>query len=145
MFRLFVHFHHYLYSIILFLHLDFTIHDVTVYGQGDGDVYAKNFECTGEESSLADCPGDIDCCGHQRDIGLTCALACEEGDIRLADGENEMEGRVEVCYNGRWGTVCDDFWDVSDARVACKMAGLPWRGKQLTQLEILMIKSRAGR
>lgn len=60
---------------------------------------------------------------------------CVNGDLRLQGGTNEREGRLEVCNNQAWGTVCDDFWDTTDAGVACYQlgytrAGEPWHSYQ---------------
>ena len=45
--------------------------------------------------------------------------ACADGNVRLMNGTSSTEGRVEVCYNGTYETVCDDFWDELEARVVC--------------------------
>ena len=49
--------------------------------------------------------------------------ACNDGGIRLVGGTRPHEGRVEVCLNSRWGTVCDDAWGNVDASVACRQLG----------------------
>lgn len=48
-----------------------------------------------------------------------------ENMIRLVGGNKPSEGRIEVKWNNRWGTVCDDYFDDKDGDVICKYLGYP--------------------
>ena len=50
-------------------------------------------------------------------------MCTEDGQIQLVDGSNDLNGRLEICFGGVWGTVCDDLWDTRDAEVVCRQLG----------------------
>ena len=106
--------------------------------------------CSHREDAGVRCPGTIYACVMVWKVGLhshawcdhlclhnlmytafTGAANCTDGELRLSGGNSSRQGRVEVCYERQWGTVCDDFWGTNDAKVVCRQLGFSSLGKSV--------------
>ena len=112
------------------------------FGRGNAPILTNYVSCTGDESSLEQCSRNtqspssssyrsypvvsVICQGN-----TTSQSECNSGDLHLVGGERESEGRVEICVEGFWGTVCDSGWDQTAALVVCKQSGFGARGSSL--------------
>ena len=54
----------------------------------------------------------------------------------MVGGNVGNEGRVEICLNNEWGTICDDNWSTNDAEVACSVLGFGYTGKTLHRFRL---------
>eukprot|EP00731_Ephydatia_muelleri_P015302 Em0008g1022a len=90
-------------------------------------IWLSNVGCLGTEASINNCqqtlPIGLHTCvaGHIQDAGVSCQ---ESGNsLRLVGGSVPSEGRLEVYYNGQWGTVCSSFFTMIEGYVACRQLG----------------------
>lgn len=58
---------------------------------------------------------------------------CTDYDVSLAEGATANEGKIKVCLNHFWGTVCDGYLDTTDASVLCRQLGFPSLGIHLVE------------
>uniref|UniRef100_A0A8C0AP50 SRCR domain-containing protein n=1 Tax=Buteo japonicus TaxID=224669 RepID=A0A8C0AP50_9AVES len=103
------------------------------FGEGSGQIWLDGVNCSGAEASLWDCParpwGQHDC-GHKEDAGVICS---EFVALRLENSDG-CSGRLQVFYNGTWGTICSNSMTLDTVSLVCKELGCGNGGSLETRL-----------
>ncbi|XP_042645136.1 LOW QUALITY PROTEIN: antigen WC1.1-like [Tyto alba] len=103
------------------------------FGEGSGQIWLDGVNCSGAEAALWDCPagpwGQHDC-GHKEDAGVICS---EFVALRLENSDG-CSGRLQVFYNGTWGSICSNSITDNTVTLACKELGCGDRGSLETRL-----------
>ncbi|KAM4637018.1 antigen WC1.1-like [Discoglossus pictus] len=100
------------------------------HGRGTGKIWMDDVKCSGDEAALSNCqsnPKGHHNCHHKEDAGVICA---ESTDLRLSHGSHECEGRLEVFYNGSWGSVCNNNMDRDIVSLICRQLNCGSSGNQ---------------
>lgn len=115
--------------------IDFVAYKNAFFGQGSTPIKVGGFECSAtEQGNILDCSHNSSPdCSHAQDAGVLCRpVDCTNGELRLVNGGTQLEGNVEVCRNGSWGSICDSRWSNVQAAVVCRQLQYSLIGRSIT-------------
>ncbi|GIL92833.1 hypothetical protein Vretimale_19214 [Volvox reticuliferus] len=95
------------------------------FGEGTGPIHLRGPDCTGNETSLKECPNlqwNATGCDHSEDVSVVCYGTQSKQTIQLVGGKTALEGRLEIRGSNttEWGTVCDRRWQPVNAKIVCR-------------------------
>ena len=72
-----------------------------------------------------------------------CLLGCSQQEIRLETTADPTQGYVPVqlCDQRTWKSICGDYWDQLNARVACNQLGYSRESKYIIITEVVLLKN----
>ncbi|XP_022096166.1 deleted in malignant brain tumors 1 protein-like isoform X2 [Acanthaster planci] len=93
-------------------------------------VWLTDLNCEGREEHISECGAvlgePLDCPeGSLGEVRCANRPFAKTYEARLSDGPYPNQGRLELLYDGAWGAVCDDGWDIKDVEVVCRQLGFP--------------------
>ncbi|XP_072123039.1 scavenger receptor cysteine-rich domain-containing protein DMBT1-like [Mobula birostris] len=111
-----------------------TAYNLSKYRGNERPVLVTDIQCEGNESHLRNCKSSMSK-QSSSDITGVGVLCSGHLQLRLSGSDDACAGRLEMYYDGSWGTVCDDSWDLVDANVVCKQLGCGYALEDKTILD----------
>ena len=74
-------------------------------------------------------------------LPLDPSYTCTNGHVRLVGGDSSSEGRVEICHDNHYGSVCNDGWGQEEAEVVCRQLGFQRKGKRERERKLTLKKA----
>ena len=129
----------YVTNMTSFLNVEFYL--LSCYAYENGPSTLGYHTCSGYSNLVINCTGKPICfyiaqqifkitCSLLEPIPEYCSGTCTNGSIRLVGGPSPYKGRVEVCFEGCWGSVNSFGFHSFDASVTCRQLGFPAIGKK---------------
>lgn len=124
-----------------------SVHWGAIYGQGSEPFWMYDVRCEGSEQRLSNCSfggwSKERYCPWGHAI-VVCQLEETLVNLSLIRLSNGSYGRVELYFNGLWGIICDNGWDINDGNVVCRNWDIRERHLFITMRSLVKVQGQFG-